>query len=143
MSVKKYLDKILVENVTLDAFTKSYIIAALWSSIDDDGEPLDKNYNISDIDPASLRKIETDCAKFQKDNSELYEKGGWNDEQAGHDFWLTRNRHGAGFWDRSYDGISFSGNKLDKEIGKKLTDISHKYGESNLYVGDDKKLHIG
>jgi hypothetical protein len=22
-------------------------------------------------------------------------------EQAGHDFWLTRNGHGAGFWDRT------------------------------------------
>lgn len=25
-----------------------------------------------------------------------------NIEQAGHDFWLTRNGHGAGFWDGDY-----------------------------------------
>ena len=25
------------------------------------------------------------------------------DDQAGHDLWLTRNGHGAGFWDRTAD----------------------------------------
>lgn len=31
--------------------------------------------------------------------------GPWSDdERAGHDFWLTRAGHGAGFWDRRYTG---------------------------------------
>jgi hypothetical protein len=30
-------------------------------------------------------------------------------EQAGIDFWLTRNRHGAGYWDR---GLGITGDKL-------------------------------
>ncbi len=35
------------------------------------------------------------------------------------DFWLTRNRHGAGFWDGDYpDGI-----------GERLSDIAHGFGE--------------
>ena len=48
----------------------------------------------------------------------------------GHDFWLTRNRHGAGFWDR---GLEF--------VGINLTDAAHAWGEFNLYVGDDGLIY--
>jgi hypothetical protein len=51
--------------------------------------------------------------------------------QIGHDFWLTRNRHGAGFWDR---GLG--------DLGDKLTAAAHTYGESNLYVGDDGQVYV-
>ena len=51
--------------------------------------------------------------------------------QAGHDFWLTRNRHGAGFWDR---GLG--------ERGQRLTDAAHVYGESYLSIGDDGKVYV-
>jgi hypothetical protein len=51
-------------------------------------------------------------------------------EKAGHDFWLTRNGHGAGFWDRNLGGI---GDKLTKAC---------EYDECNLYVGDDGKIHV-
>ena len=52
-------------------------------------------------------------------------------DYAGHDFWLTRNGHGAGFWDR---GLG--------EAGKKLTDAAHAFGECNLYLGDDDVIHL-
>jgi len=48
-----------------------------------------------------------------------------------HDFWLTRNGHGAGFWDGDWDD----------ETGKRLTTISKKYVEIDLYVGDDGKIY--
>ena len=51
-------------------------------------------------------------------------------EQLGHDLWLTRNRHGAGFWDR---GLG--------EIGDKLTELAHSYGGVTLYIGDDGKIY--
>lgn len=35
------------------------------------------------------------------------------------DFYLTRNGHGAGFWDGDYPD----------EVGRKLTDIAHGFGE--------------
>ena len=53
-------------------------------------------------------------------------------EQVAHDFWLTRNRHGAGFWDGDYE----------EEAGKKLTEIAHSFGEVHPYVGDDGKIYI-
>ena len=51
-------------------------------------------------------------------------------EQLGHDLWLTRNYHGAGFWDR---GLG--------EIGDKLTELAHSYGDVTLYIGDDGKIY--
>lgn len=54
-------------------------------------------------------------------------------QQAGHDFWLTRNRHGAGFWEVSY---------WPKEVGDVLTKTAHEFGEISLYVGDDGLLYF-
>lgn len=120
---------------SFEPFIKAYFHAALWSSNDDNDEPLDDNYSMSDIADESYKKLEDEATKFENENKELYTKGGWDDEQAGHDFWLTRNGHGAGFWDRS------SSDGFDEEIGKQLTDIAEKYGEVNLYIGDDGKIH--
>src|SRR4051812_9631888 len=87
----------------LDGFTRAYVECALWSSTDDDGSPLDDRYGPEDIAPEALASMAEDCRQFQAAHRHLY-AGGWTDERAGHDFWLTRNGHGAGFWDRYYDG---------------------------------------
>jgi len=112
----------------MDAFTKAYLEAALWSSNDnaDDqgGEPLDSNYSFGDIASETLASIKSDCEAFQRDHAEDI---GSNVEQAGHDFWLTRNHHGAGFWDGDWP----------EEVGERLTDASNAYGGVDLYVGDD------
>ena len=49
---------------------------------------------------------------------------------AGGDFWQTRYRHGAGFWDRGMG-----------ELGELLTAAAHAYGTCDLYVGDDGQVH--
>ena len=117
----------------MDAFTQGYIDAALWSSTDDDGEPLDEDYGIEDISPDTLRDMEADCADFQESNEELLSEAydlGEDDARAGHDFWLTRNGHGAGFWDR---GLG--------KVGDELTDAAKAYGGQDLYVGDDDFIY--
>lgn len=84
----------------MDKFTTAYIEAALWSSTDNSDDsgcrPLDDNYSIEDIAHETLASILEDCKAFQEDHAQDI---GGNVEQAGHDFWLTRNHHGAGFWD--------------------------------------------
>jgi len=112
-------------------FFEAYVDAALWSSLDNDGEPLENNYLASSIDPESLDKMLQDCIKFQNENAEMLEKAG-NDGQNGHDFWLTRNGHGAGFWDRGYA----------KVVGDALTAAAHAFGESNLLESEDGTLFI-
>jgi hypothetical protein len=48
----------------LDMFTRSYLVAALWSSSDDDDEQLDKNYNLADFSVEFLQRAVADCAAF-------------------------------------------------------------------------------
>ena len=116
----------------MDKFTRAYIEAALWSSTDNfdesGGSPLDCNYGIEDIAPETLASILEDCKAFQLDHADDI---GGNLEQAGHDFWLTRNHHGAGFWDGDWPD----------DVGERLTEASHVYGNVDLYVGDDGLIY--
>lgn len=125
----------------LDAFTRAYIEAALWSSNDESdergGDPLDANYGPDDISAATMRLITEDTADFQArfgaliqdDESPAIEKWGrW--ELAGHAFWLTRNGYGAGFGDGNFP-------KHDQELRK----AAKLYGEFYLLVGDDGEIH--
>ena len=114
--------------MNIDTVLHHYIVCALWSSTDDDGDSLDY-YDIEDIDPDTLEAMRADIVDFVESNKELLLSSGQSDEQIGHDFWLTRNRHGAGFWDR---GLG--------EIGQKLTKACHVYGDVYLYVSDNGKV---
>lgn len=123
---------------TLDQFTRAYIECALWSSTDDDGEPLDATYTMEDISQEAMESIVADCQRFQEQNASDIQEGNLkyisarSTVHAGHDFWLTRNRHGAGFWDGDWQ----------EESGQRLTNAAHSFGECNLYVGDDGKLYL-
>ena len=108
-------------------FLDSYLGTALWSSTDEStpsgGDPLDRNYSISDFTQASLRKAKKDCDSFYEYARAELDAAGGGDEQNGHDFWLTRNRHGAGFWDRGYG-----------KIGDQLTKKAQSFGEVHIFV---------
>jgi hypothetical protein len=112
--------------MSLESFTKQYLITALWSSVDDNGEPLDTDYTINDISAETHSKMLADCKAFYNENCLLWD----DDETAGHDFWLTRNHHGCGFSDGDYP-----------DNGDLLTEKSHLYGEYNLYIGDDSQIY--
>jgi hypothetical protein len=113
-----------------DKITKHYAIAALWSSTDDEGEPLDAVYSIDDISATTYGQMSEDVLQFIKTNEALLIASGQSDEQIGHDFWLTRNGHGAGFWDR---GLG--------DVGDKLTEACKAFGGVDLYVGDDGLIY--
>lgn len=122
---------------TLDDFTLHYLVCALWASTDDDGNPMDEEYALIDFHPLAIIEARQDCEDFQQGN-ELVLRLLYRDthrpytpEQAGHDFWLTRNGHGAGFWDR---GLG--------DYGAVLTDAADAYGGSDVYVGDDGSLYL-
>jgi hypothetical protein len=118
----------------LDGFTLAYIECALWSSTDDDGQPMDDAYDASDLHPDALAQMVEDCKSFQETESEDLASGTARAEQQGHDFWLTRNRHGAGFWDRSPD-------MYPNGAAERLTECAHAYGAADLYIGDDGQVH--
>ena len=81
-----------------------------------------------------------DCKAFQHDNAATlarwYDEAGETDERAGMDFWLTRNRHGAGFWDR------WGGNTHQAVIGRELTERAHAYGSVMLVYARGGKVMI-
>ena len=66
-----------------------------------------------------------DCRRFQEENAAdlaRYDHPQWTAaELGGHDFWLTRNGHGCGFWDRN--------DCLPEEAGDRLTAAAEKCGE--------------
>jgi hypothetical protein len=122
---------------SLDEFTLGYMEAALWSSGDGEEYESYESFDFEDIAVYSRAHMISDCAKFQEENAEdlaiYYETSGRPEDHAGHDFWLTRNGHGVGFWDR----------EGDKAALNRLTEASHKFGEEYLYLGDEGKLYIG
>lgn len=134
--------------MNLKQFTTGYITAALWSSVDDNGEPLDAIHAPEDLPEQTRQAMENDCRKFFEENNDaLWEyqgnaanklanlanvRGHTIGEHAGHDFWLTRCGHGAGFWDRGMG-----------ELGDKLSNAAEAFGNVDLYVGDDGKVYQG
>lgn len=117
----------------LDTVTNHYIECAVWADAPEDEE----NNGVSEEFRKEARE---DCAAFIK----LVEDNGvddsdWTDEQFGHDFWLTRCGHGAGFWDRGHGGFH------SNEPGGVLTRLAktmERFG-GGLYVGDDGMLYAG
>ncbi len=118
----------------LDAFTAAFFRAALWTSTDnsrdDGGDPLDKRYTIADIDPTCLATLAAECASFQDEFGAALGLPG-RAERAGHDLWLTRNRHGSGFWDGDWP----------EALGEILSDAAQRLGTVDLYVGDDGVIY--
>lgn len=118
----------------MDEFTSAYFEAALWSSTDDNGTPLDAaKYSETELAAETIAEFKADCAKFQADNAALLLQASelLSTAHHGHDFWLTRNGHGAGFWDRGYP----------KPLGEALTKAAQAFGECDLYVGNDGKIY--
>jgi hypothetical protein len=86
----------------------------------------------AELAPDALQSIIRDCQTFQTEAAELLKQAynrGYSPEQAGRDFWFTRNRHGVGFLDR--DALKEGG------LGHKLSAIARTYGESNAWFGND------
>lgn len=128
---------------------QAYVTTALWSSTDDDGEPMDRDYDINNLAVDTLATMQADLDKF----FDLLESIPYDNEQSlldialeyadtvckdydaygriVHDFWLTRNGHGAGFWDGDYGD----------DVGEKLTAIAKSFEECDLYVGDDGLIY--
>lgn len=113
----------------LDDFTEGYADAAEWL-IDEDQPKVLHGWTRN-----AILRIKKDCTKFQKENEadlakycEISER---NMASAGHDFWLTRNHHGAGFWDRG-----------DDPVFRALTDAAHAYGEINTWVTNNGYINF-
>lgn len=126
-------------------FIEGYLTAALWSSNDTlPGTEEDENPEVVQLDDFEFADgvadaLMVDCKDFIEANAfdllayaeqKTHAQGYDAFECAGHDFWLTRNNHGAGFWDR---GLG--------ELGDRLTAASESFGSIDLYLGDDEFVY--
>lgn len=97
---------------------------------------MEYEYDVSDISDKCIEKMIDECDKFRDMAGDLISQAndnGMSDSDIGSDFWLTRNRHGAGFWDGDYG---------DKELGEKLTDIAHKFSELWPTIDENEEIHV-
>lgn len=113
----------------LNTFVSQYILCALWSSTDDNGDSLGDNYSADDLTEESYAKIVEECTAFLTENVEHIPPSRCG--SAGYDFWLNRNGHGCGFWDGDWP----------KPAATILDEASKKAGGRYVMVGDDGKLY--
>jgi hypothetical protein len=100
-------------------FIDAYIECALWA----------EDLEAYELEDATRVEMIVDCNKFYRENEHDITcpdnlKGSLNPQvQAGHDFWLTRCGHGAGFWDGDWN----------EPAATRLTDAAKRMGEMHLY----------
>ena len=116
----------------VDEVLQHFIVAALWSTTDDEGEPLQNNYSYGDIPGSELDKLRNLIVEFIEQNQKTLKKYNITAEALGHDLFLDSQGHGAGFWDRGYgdDGATLS------ESASKI------FASDQPYIGDDKKIYF-
>lgn len=153
--IKESIDTIKLRQNEINGILKGYIEAALWTEEERLNDDLDNDIELQkindiigklnnksflsftkdDITDNSLIKAYTDIKKFLASAGDsVIEAITYNGlEQLGHDIWLTRNRHGAGFFDHSYDD----------DVEKQLTSSAQSLGEVDLYINDDYQLSFG
>lgn len=135
----KYLKKFeaIVRKYDIDVILNSYISCMLWT----EEEPLflDENGEYSNPDDIVVSEdmiSEDDKYEMKKEIKWFIELAGdtinyVTDDMLGYDLWLTRNGHGAGFFDRD----------LPKHVLDTFEELCDILGTVDLYLGDDGNLH--
>lgn len=104
----------------------------LFVSYDETGEPLDAEYTIADVSDELRHKVTVELGDFMKTNGKnSADLAGLDINQIAHDWVLSRNGEGTGFWDRD---LGERGDRLDLEASKQL--------EIRGYIGDDGQIHF-
>ena len=117
----------------IDAMVSAYLEAVVFTDCGDDSD-VPKGAQFADV--AIIEACAT-CADFlaQAMNAGLWRQwidAGMTIGSFAYDYWLTRNGHGAGFWDR---GLG--------ELGDKLSDMAQTQGSVYAYAGDDCLIYFG
>lgn len=126
-NVKKILENYLEAAI----FTDEEQVINTFEEDNPDGNPDDIDFNIHNFDDDTIKKSTEDIENFLKAVGSAAD--GIDDTMLGHDFWLTRNGHGANFRDRGYD----------EDITNILVTEAAKFKTVNLfYLEDVGKLMI-
>lgn len=85
-------------NGPMTVLLRHYLTTALWSSNDEDDLSLER-YAIRDISDALMEGSRKDCESFCAQHADDLNRSELDQEQIGQALWLSRNGHGAGFFD--------------------------------------------
>lgn len=114
----------------LTDFVDGYIDCALWCGViaeveeGDTGHSIDEHY-VDQLSAEALETLEADAVDFFNAHQDILEP--YDKSRAGQDFWLTRNGHGAGFWDGGYSSPEYQTLTMDAKA----------YGSCDLYLVQD------
>ena len=103
---------------TSDEMVRGYLDAAEWSGLDEDSQfELETTEGPVAWSEAAVREATEICERFRN----AFHDPNFDEAQAGHDLWLTRNGHGAGFddgdwWDEAF--VSYA-TKFSKALGER------------------------
>lgn len=120
-----------------DAAAESTAQTAAWTDGDLERELGDwegdapEPWEAQDLSESARHTLRDDSRAFYDQAHEILHRRGIEPAQWGHDLWLTRNGHGAGFWDR---GLG--------EDGERLTRIARDMGEIHGMRGDDGRVEL-
>lgn len=126
----------------LNRFVDSFVECIVWTDEDmikedmeERGEdPDDLDTSLENFDSASMEELKRQCRDFVIDNwddLQEYANNGRTGDFAGHDFCLSRNGHGTGFWDRGAG-----------DLGDSLHRAAKVYGDGSLYLGQDGRIYF-
>lgn len=126
---------------TFDCVVRGYLVCMLWTMPgDEDNENPGDSISIHELPKQTWDIAHADCVAFIGACGDLFthaiERDGYSAERFGHDFALTRNGHGAGFWDRDELKEDDLGDKISALCGwtgAKRT----RFTDNSLYLGDD------
>lgn len=127
----------------LDQFTQAYIEAMFFTDASDPDDGDLQDATVHDLAEETWNQIASECAAFQEAATDLLSRaytqsdGTYDDSRAGHDFWLTRNGHGAGFWDRKELERDDLGDQLSALCGWRTA-----FSERSIYRGDDGLVYM-
>jgi hypothetical protein len=120
--------KILRDAMRKSDFLTAYVEALFFTEVTPDSDESMQDKDVDDVSFALARQLIHDCAVFEAAHDREIDS---DYKSAGHDFWLTRNGHGAGFWDGDWP----------EEEGERMTATSKAFGECEIYAGDDGLLY--
>lgn len=109
----------------LNEMTSAYLEAATFFDADEEDE------GDCEVSEKARKQAREDCQSFLEKNQYCTR---YPASQIGHDFWLTRQGHGTGFWDRNEVYTAFHMSMLEDAA----KDFNHCY----LTLGDDQKYYF-
>ena len=114
-------------NFDVNEILNSYLETAIWAEESDENDLQGKT--IQEIDKNSKANSAIEIYQFlQKAQQEASDELNTYDEEAiGHNLWLSRNGHGAGFFDDNND---------------KLQNLARNMKPVDIYLGNDNKIYI-